>query len=344
MADTLSSGLTLIIPSEGDSNWATSIKADCFQKISEHDHTGGGKGIQIGTTAIANLAVTAAKIADTTITAGKIASDAVTTAKILDLNVTTGKIADLAVTGAKIANTTITAAQIASDAVTTAKILNSNVTLAKIANIATDRLLGRDTASSGIVEELTVGGGLEFTGTGGIQRSVLIGEVTASAGSNITTIANNAVTTAKILDGNITEAKLADDAATRSAELLQVFKDITNSNTASNISMLIDSNTSATSYISLKIMPKGGKVTHLSFSSSDTKSSGTLTIKLYKNGIDTGQSLTINNGALVQTGAITAVTFVAGDYLAIRYSTVSMVWTTGVTNYIMVNTWGHFTE
>lgn len=99
---------------------------------------------------------------------------------------------------------------IANDAVTTAKILNSNVTLAKIANIATDRLLGRDTAASGVVEELTVGGGVEFTTSGGIQRSALTGDVTATAGSNSTTIANNAVTTAKILDANVTLAKIAN--------------------------------------------------------------------------------------------------------------------------------------
>ena len=43
------------------------------------------------------------------------------------------------------------------------------VTHAKYQDIATDRLLGRDTASSGDVEELTVGGGIEFSGSGGIQ-------------------------------------------------------------------------------------------------------------------------------------------------------------------------------
>lgn len=61
------------------------------------------------------------------------------------------------------------AATIANDAVTTAKILNANVTLAKIANIATDRLLGRDTAASGVIEELTAGAGLAFTGVPGID-------------------------------------------------------------------------------------------------------------------------------------------------------------------------------
>jgi hypothetical protein len=72
------------------------------------------------------------------------------------------------------------------------------VTFAKMQNIATDRLIGRDTAATGDPEELTVGGGLEFTGSGGIQRSALTGDVTASAGSGATTIANDAVTDAKL--------------------------------------------------------------------------------------------------------------------------------------------------
>lgn len=53
--------------------------------------------------------------------------------------------------------------------VTTAMIQNQAVTFVKMQNIATDRLIGRDTASSGSPEEISVGGGLEFTGSAGIQ-------------------------------------------------------------------------------------------------------------------------------------------------------------------------------
>ena len=42
------------------------------------------------------------------------------------------------------------------NAVTTAKITNSNVTLAKIEDIATNRILGRSTAGTGVVEDLTL--------------------------------------------------------------------------------------------------------------------------------------------------------------------------------------------
>lgn len=71
---TLSSGLTLIIPASGDSNWSSSINTYCFQKISEHDHTGSGKGLQIGTAAIADGSITTAKLASTlgTVPAGAI--------------------------------------------------------------------------------------------------------------------------------------------------------------------------------------------------------------------------------------------------------------------------------
>lgn len=62
----------------------------------------------------------------------------------------------------------------------------------------TDRLLGRDSPTTGDVEEISVSGGVEFTGAGGIQRSALTGDVTASAGSNVTTIPNDTVTYAKI--------------------------------------------------------------------------------------------------------------------------------------------------
>lgn len=60
--ETLSSGLTLTIPSQGARNWGTTFKNSFAQKISEHDHTGSGKGLQISTNALATNSVTGAKI------------------------------------------------------------------------------------------------------------------------------------------------------------------------------------------------------------------------------------------------------------------------------------------
>lgn len=77
---------------------------------------------------------------------------------------------------------------------------NDVVTYAKLQNVsATDRLLGRDTSGSGDTEELTVSGGIEFTGSGGIQVGAFSGgDVTKSAASAVLTIANDAVTFAKM--------------------------------------------------------------------------------------------------------------------------------------------------
>lgn len=81
-----------------------------------------------------------------------------------------------------------------------ANIPDDAITFVKLQNLTSDRLIGRDTASSGDPEEISVGGGLEFTGSAGIQRSALTGDVAASAGSNSTAIQNDAVTDAKLRD------------------------------------------------------------------------------------------------------------------------------------------------
>lgn len=60
------------------------------------------------------------------------------------------------------------------------------VTLPKIVNFITDSFPCRDTAGTGSLEVCAVGGGIEFTGGPGIQRSAITGAVTASAGSNTT--------------------------------------------------------------------------------------------------------------------------------------------------------------
>lgn len=80
----------------------------------------------------------------------------------------------------------------------TADVINDSITFAKIQNITSDRLLGRDTALSGDPEEISLNSTLEFTGAGAIQRAALTGDVTASAGSNTTTIPNDTVTYAKM--------------------------------------------------------------------------------------------------------------------------------------------------
>jgi hypothetical protein len=79
----------------------------------------------------------------------------------------------------------------------TADVINDSITFAKMQNIATDSLIGRDTASTGDPENITLNATLSMDGSGNLQRAALTGDVTASAGSNATTIAANAVTNAK---------------------------------------------------------------------------------------------------------------------------------------------------
>lgn len=81
--------------------------------------------------------------------------------------------------------------------------------VSNITPVSGTHLIGRHAGGSGDAQEVTVGNGVEFSGSG-IRRSALTGDVTASAGSNATTIANDAVTTAKIINDAVTNGKLAN--------------------------------------------------------------------------------------------------------------------------------------
>lgn len=91
-------------------------------------------------------------------------------------------------------------------------ISNNAVTLAKMADLPTDRLIGRDTAGTGVPEQISVGGGVEFTGSGSIQVGAFSGEVGKTAGSSTLTITDSAVVTARLADGAVTPAKLSTTA------------------------------------------------------------------------------------------------------------------------------------
>lgn len=114
------------------------------------------------------------------------------------------------------------AATIGANKVLTANILAKNVTYAKIQDVsASPRLLGRATAAAGVVEEITLGTNLSVTGTtlnaasGNSGITELTGDVTAGPGSGAqaASIGANKVVTAKILDANVTYAKIQDVSA-----------------------------------------------------------------------------------------------------------------------------------
>lgn len=98
--------------------------------------------------------------------------------------------------------------------VSTGTIPDGAVTNAKLADMATDRVKCRDTAGTGVPEDCTVGGGLEFTGSTGLQRSALSGDVVATAGSGTTTIQANAVALGTDTTGNYALGDAEGGAAT----------------------------------------------------------------------------------------------------------------------------------
>lgn len=125
-----------------------------------------------------------------------------TTGDVDDITGTDGQV--LRVSGTALGFGTIVAAGIASDAVVTAKILDANVTYAKIANGTGLSVLGRSANSGGVNADIvgTDGQVLRVSGT-----ALGFGTIVAAG------IASDAVTTVKILNSNVTLAKIANGTA-----------------------------------------------------------------------------------------------------------------------------------
>ncbi|QDG94591.1 hypothetical protein NIBR502774_18905 (plasmid) [Rhizobium sp. NIBRBAC000502774] len=94
-----------------------------------------------------------------------IANNAVTTARIADNAVTTAKIATNAVTAVELASNSVSSTHIIDGSILSADLSDSAVTLPKIQNISTNMLLGRATAGTGNVEQITIGSGFALSGT-----------------------------------------------------------------------------------------------------------------------------------------------------------------------------------
>jgi hypothetical protein len=168
--------------------------------------------------------------AGTGILSGSGAITAVTDTATIDLTFAAGSLSGFVRSGSidqgQLASNSVIAAKIANNAVTTAKILNANVTNEKLANSAitigsTSTALG---ATSTTLAGLTSVTSTTFVGalTGNASTATsasyanltnVSGDVTITA-AGVATIANNAVTTAKILNANVTNEKLANSAIT----------------------------------------------------------------------------------------------------------------------------------
>jgi len=112
----------------------------------------------------ADRTITVPDITGTLVTTGD--TGTVTSTMITDGTIVNGDIANNTITGNKLVNDTITSTQIGPNAVTASELADNSVdtnavqddaiTYSKIQNVsATDRILGRDSAGAGVVEELT---------------------------------------------------------------------------------------------------------------------------------------------------------------------------------------------
>ena len=139
----------------------------------------------IGTTNIADNAVTSAKIANGTIVADDLASNAITTAKITDGNVTLAKLASDSVNGGKIADDSINSEHYVDASIDTQHIADSQITLAKLASnsvnsskIVDDSIVNADINSSAAInfskmENLTTARALVSDGSGDVSVSAV---------------------------------------------------------------------------------------------------------------------------------------------------------------------------
>lgn len=194
----------------------------------------------ITTAKIADANVTTAKIADLNVTTGKLADDAVTTVKITDANVTTAKLAPNAITTAKVADGAITNAKIADATILNAKFgeavsianggtgattataaitaLGAQATANLSTNMVTDSASITKYPSVKTIKNYVDASVVSATpdATTSVKGKIQLGGDLAGTGTTATApvITDNAITTVKILDANVTTAKLAANAVT----------------------------------------------------------------------------------------------------------------------------------
>ena len=161
---------------------------------------------QLGTTQIADKAVTTEKLENESVTTEKLDAASVTTDKVADANITTSKLADSSVETEKINNKAVTTDKLNDGAVDNSKLSPNAVTSEKIndESIITEKLNDRAVTTEKVEEKAITNAKLG-------DQSV-DGRVVREASLETKHFANESVTTEKVARKSITKDKLADNA------------------------------------------------------------------------------------------------------------------------------------
>lgn len=161
---------------------------------------------QLGTTQIADKAVTTEKLENESVTTDKLDAASVTTEKVADANITTSKLADSSVETEKINNKAVTTDKLNDGAVDNSKLSPNAVTSEKIKDesIITEKLNDRAVTTEKVEEKAITNAKLG-------DQSV-DGRVVREASLESKHFSNESVTTEKVARKSITKDKLADNA------------------------------------------------------------------------------------------------------------------------------------
>lgn len=183
---------------------------------------------QLGTTQIADKAITTEKLENESVTTDKLDAASVTTDKVADANITTSKLADSSVETEKINNKAVTTDKLNDGAVDNSKLSPNAVTSEKIKNesIITEKLNDRAVTTEKVEEKAITNAKLgDQSVDGRVVREASL-ETKHFANESVTTekvarksitkdkLADNAVDTSQVVDGSIGNAKLSPDSVT----------------------------------------------------------------------------------------------------------------------------------
>ncbi len=182
----------------------------------------------VGTSEIADNSVSSTDILDSTVDTADLAAGSVTTSRIADDAVTTGKILDGTVGAADIGTDGVGSAEIAAGAVGTSELADDSVTTGKIAagavgtsdladdSVTTGKIAAGAVGTSDLADDSVTTGKIAAGAVGTTDLaddSVTTGKIgTGEVGT--TDLADNAVTNAKMADNAVGNAEMADNAVT----------------------------------------------------------------------------------------------------------------------------------